>query len=115
MVTCEGRDVSALAIRLAWSRRCRASILRSELVAREGGPANGSRECAPGDELLVIATPGSHPSRLESRPSYQQLRSILGRQCLGALDAFGLLGRAEHWRRRGPAIDGVADRHEELF
>src|ERR1700682_2312669 len=47
--------------------------------------------------------------------SYQQLGSIFGRKRLGALDAFGPLRIAELRRRRGAAVDGVADRHEELF
>src|ERR1700730_10364382 len=52
---------------------------------------------------------------LRRRPSYQQLRPILRRERLGSLDALGLLGWAEPWRRRGSAVDGVADRHEEFL
>jgi hypothetical protein len=49
------------------------------------------------------------------RSSHQQLRSVLGRQRLGPLDAFGPLGLAEFRRRRGAAFDRVADRHEEFL
>ena len=43
----------------------------------QGGLASGSRQCARGDKLRVIAAP-ANGSRLESGSSHQQLRSILG-------------------------------------
>src|SRR5271169_4858078 len=46
---------------------------------------------------------------------YQQLRSILGRECLGPSYALSLLRIAELRWRRGTAVDGVTDRHEEFL
>jgi hypothetical protein len=61
----------------------------------------------------ALARPSDAPA--EQSPRHRQLGSIFGRECLCAPHALGLFIFALHRRRRNRAVDGIADRHEELL